>query len=81
MSWNGKYSAHGRPPPNEMRPGLERYLAAPLSEELPRDLDSALRRSGVSQYMFMCQRQRMIYESSPWLACHVPKINQYGSCN
>lgn len=47
MSWNGKYSGHGRPPPREIMPGLLRYFAAPLREELPRDLDSVLRRSKV----------------------------------
>jgi hypothetical protein len=32
-SWNGKFSLDGNPPPNEIMPGLDRYLAAPFRED------------------------------------------------
>jgi hypothetical protein len=76
----GKYSGQGRPPPREMRPGCLRCLAACLSLQGSRRVDSFVRWSGggVSLGRIRGRGVKGAYGPNVWLlACLLSVASDY----
>jgi len=62
ISSMGKYSGHGKPPPNEIRPGVFKYWAAPLRLEGWRE---RLSRVNLSEMVSLFHRKRQVPTHNP----------------